>query len=84
MRHVYVFKIGIRRTNSIGKIFSAGTDMTDNMPNSEEAICRGEYGVIRSLIRVLEVNKISYLLLTFYHVSNINFIHFEVLFCREE
>lgn len=58
--------------------------MTDNMPNSEEAICRGEYGVIRSLIRVLEVNKISYLLLTFYHVSNINFIHFEVLFCREE
>nr|CAD1841606.1 unnamed protein product [Ananas comosus var. bracteatus] len=39
---VYLNRIGasgIRRTNSIGKIFT---------------ICRGEYGVIRSLIRVLE------------------------------
>lgn len=46
---------GIPRTNSVGKVFGAGTDVTNNMPNSEEAIRRGEYAVIRSLIRVLEV-----------------------------
>ncbi|XP_072951302.1 uncharacterized protein [Typha angustifolia] len=46
---------GIPRTNSIGKVFSSGTDVTeDNMLNSEEAVRRGEYTVIRSLIRVLE------------------------------
>ncbi|KAG0479712.1 hypothetical protein HPP92_010570 [Vanilla planifolia] len=36
------------------KIFSTGVDITDNMPNSEEAARRGDYAVIRSLIRVLE------------------------------
>ncbi|XP_077240412.1 metal ion-binding protein isoform X2 [Tasmannia lanceolata] len=54
---VYLNRIGasgIPRTNSIGKVFDAGGDVTDNMPNSEEAIRRGEYAVIRSLIRVLE------------------------------
>lgn len=48
-------KTGIPRTNSIGKVFGAGMDVTNNMPNSEEAILKGEYAVIRSLIRVLEV-----------------------------
>ncbi|KAG0482267.1 hypothetical protein HPP92_010351 [Vanilla planifolia] len=54
---VYLNRIGasgIPRTHSIGKIFSTGVDITDNMPNSEEAARRGEYAVIRSLIRVLE------------------------------
>ncbi|XP_058077437.1 uncharacterized protein LOC131225856 isoform X1 [Magnolia sinica] len=54
---VYLNRIGssgIPRTNSIGKVFDTGSDVTDNIPNSEEAIRRGEYGVIRSLIRVLE------------------------------
>ncbi|XP_042502198.1 paladin isoform X1 [Macadamia integrifolia] len=45
---------GIPRTTSIGKVFDAGPNVTDNLPNSEEAIRRGEYAVIRSLIRVLE------------------------------
>ncbi|PIA40733.1 hypothetical protein AQUCO_02400064v1 [Aquilegia coerulea] len=45
---------GIPRTNSIGKVFDAGSDVTDSLPNSEDAIRRGEYAVIRSLIRVLE------------------------------
>ncbi|KAJ6803183.1 paladin [Iris pallida] len=54
---VYLNRIGasgIPRTNSIGKVFGAGTDVTNSMQNSEEAIRRGEYAVIRSLIRVLE------------------------------
>ncbi|XP_010245398.1 PREDICTED: paladin isoform X2 [Nelumbo nucifera] len=54
---VYLNRIGasgIPRTNSIGKVSDAGSDITDNFPNSEEAIRRGEYAVIRSLIRVLE------------------------------
>ncbi|KAJ4969553.1 hypothetical protein NE237_016254 [Protea cynaroides] len=54
---VYLNRIGasgIPRTNSIGKVFDAGSNVTDNLPNSEEAIRRGEYAVIRSLIRVLE------------------------------
>lgn len=46
---------GIPRTNSVGRVFDAGSDVVDNLPNSEEAIRRGEYAVIRSLIRVLEV-----------------------------
>ncbi|KAK9281857.1 hypothetical protein L1049_004763 [Liquidambar formosana] len=54
---VYLNRIGasgIPRTNSIGKVFDSGSNVTDNLPNSEEAIRRGEYAVIRSLIRVLE------------------------------
>ncbi|KAK9950366.1 hypothetical protein M0R45_005859 [Rubus argutus] len=45
---------GIPRTNSIGKVFDSSAIVTDNFPNSEDAIRRGEYAVIRSLIRVLE------------------------------
>ncbi|CAI9099930.1 OLC1v1036826C1 [Oldenlandia corymbosa var. corymbosa] len=45
---------GIPRTNSIGKISDCDSSITDYLPNSEEAILRGEYAVIRSLIRVLE------------------------------
>ncbi|KAI3517914.1 hypothetical protein L1887_17136 [Cichorium endivia] len=45
---------GIPRTNSIGKISVCGSNATDNMLNTEEALLRGEYTVIRSLIRVLE------------------------------
>ncbi|XP_047324882.1 paladin-like [Impatiens glandulifera] len=45
---------GIPRSNSIGKISGNSSFVTDNLLNSEEAIRRGEYGVIRSLIRVLE------------------------------
>nr|XP_027099730.1 paladin-like isoform X1 [Coffea arabica] len=45
---------GIPRTNSIGKVSDCSSSITDNLPNSEEAILRGEYAVIRSLIRVLE------------------------------
>ncbi|XP_021280191.1 paladin [Herrania umbratica] len=54
---VYLNRIGasgIPRTNSIGRVFESGSNVTDNMPNSEVAIRRGEYAVIRSLIRVLE------------------------------
>lgn len=54
---VYLNRIGasgIPRTDSIGKISDSGVNVTDHLPNSEEAIRRGEYGVIRSLIRVLE------------------------------
>ncbi|TVU46304.1 hypothetical protein EJB05_05830 [Eragrostis curvula] len=45
---------GIPRTSSIGKVFHAGNDVDDYMPSTEEAILRGEYAVIRSLVRVLE------------------------------
>ncbi|XP_028052477.1 paladin isoform X4 [Camellia sinensis] len=54
---VYLNRIGasgIPRTNSIGKVSNSGSSVTDIFPNSEEAIRRGEYAVIRSLIRVLE------------------------------
>lgn len=47
--------LGIPRMNSIGKISDCGSTVADNLPNSEEALSRGEYAVIRSLIRVLEV-----------------------------
>ncbi|KAI8522476.1 hypothetical protein RHMOL_Rhmol13G0000500 [Rhododendron molle] len=51
----HVFGVpGIPRTNSIGKVSNSGSSIADNLPNSEEAIRRGEYVVIRSLIRVLE------------------------------
>ncbi|XP_024981038.1 paladin isoform X1 [Cynara cardunculus var. scolymus] len=45
---------GIPRTNSIGKVSVCGSNASDNMLNTEEALRRGEYTVIRSLIRVLE------------------------------
>ncbi|MED6109872.1 hypothetical protein PIB30_037529 [Stylosanthes scabra] len=54
---VYLNRIGasgIPRTNSIGRISQSMANIADHLPNSEEAIRRGEYGVIRSLIRVLE------------------------------
>ncbi|KAF2324970.1 hypothetical protein GH714_021961 [Hevea brasiliensis] len=54
---VYLKRIGasgIPRANSIGRVFDAGSSVSDNLPNSEEAIRRGEYAVIRSLTRVLE------------------------------
>lgn len=54
---VYLDRIGasgIPRSNSIGRVFDSGSVVADNLPNSEEAIRRGEYAVIRSLIRVLE------------------------------
>ncbi|CAL9065489.1 unnamed protein product [Musa banksii] len=54
---VYLNRIGasgIPRTTSIGKVFASDGDVTDYQPNSEESIRRGEYTVIRSLIRVLE------------------------------
>ncbi|KAK8630439.1 hypothetical protein V6N13_079231 [Hibiscus sabdariffa] len=54
---VYLNRIGasgIPRSDSIGRVFDSGPNVTDNLPNSEEAIRRGEYAVIRSLIRVLE------------------------------
>lgn len=44
---------GIPRSNSIGRVSELSSG-ADNLLNSEEAICRGEYTVIRSLIRVLE------------------------------
>lgn len=44
---------GIRRTSSLGQVLQAGAVCHD-LPDSEEAIRRGEYTVIRSLIRVLE------------------------------
>lgn len=46
---------GIPRINSIGRISDSASSVADNLPDSEEAIRRGEYAVIRSLIRVLEV-----------------------------
>ncbi|CAN8267845.1 unnamed protein product [Cochlearia groenlandica] len=45
---------GFPRNNSFGRIYKAGENVTFNLPNSEEAIRRGEYAVVRSLIRVLE------------------------------
>ncbi|CAH1413259.1 unnamed protein product [Lactuca virosa] len=45
---------GIPRTNSIGTLSVCGSNATDNILNTEEALLRGEYTVIRSLIRVLE------------------------------
>ncbi|KAM5558530.1 paladin [Rosa sericea] len=54
---IYLNRIGasgIPRTNSIGKVSDSSVIVADNFPNSEDAIRRGEYAVIRSLIRVLE------------------------------
>ncbi|XP_078171859.1 metal ion-binding protein isoform X2 [Carex rostrata] len=54
---VYMNRIGtsgIPRTSSIGQVFATANYVPDNTPDSEEAIRRGEYSVIRSLARVLE------------------------------
>ncbi|KAF7818056.1 paladin-like isoform X1 [Senna tora] len=54
---IYLNRIGasgIPRSNSVGKISQCASNVADRMPNSEEAVRRGEYAVIRSLIRVLE------------------------------
>ncbi|KAM3683231.1 hypothetical protein ACB098_12G130800 [Castanea mollissima] len=54
---IYLNRIGnsgIPRINSIGRVSDSGANVADRLPNSEEAIRRGEYAVIRSLIRVLE------------------------------
>ncbi|XP_027349886.1 paladin-like isoform X2 [Abrus precatorius] len=45
---------GFPRSNSIGRISQCATNVAEHLPNSEESIRRGEYAVIRSLIRVLE------------------------------
>jgi hypothetical protein len=52
----FLYSAGIPRTSSIGKVFHAANDVDDYMPSTEEAILRGEYAVIRSLVRVLEVS----------------------------
>eukprot|EP00250_Pteridium_aquilinum_P010976 c19759_g1_i1 orf=495-4313(+) len=44
---------GMTRTSSFGQVLQAG-ELRNDVPDSEEAIRRGEYTVIRSLIRVLE------------------------------
>ncbi|XP_057829529.2 uncharacterized protein LOC131040594 isoform X1 [Cryptomeria japonica] len=45
---------GIPRTNSMGRVLESESDIIDDISDSEEALRRGEYTVIRSLIRVLE------------------------------
>eukprot|EP00252_Welwitschia_mirabilis_P018623 TRINITY_DN4136_c0_g2_i1.p1 TRINITY_DN4136_c0_g2~~TRINITY_DN4136_c0_g2_i1.p1 ORF type:complete len:1265 (-),score=281.07 TRINITY_DN4136_c0_g2_i1:516-4310(-) len=45
---------GFPRSGSMGKILDCGSNIVDDSPDSEEALRRGEYTVIRSLIRVLE------------------------------
>lgn len=54
------YMIGIPRNNSIGRISQCMTNVADHLPNSEEAIRRGEYAVIRSLVRVLEVLALNF------------------------
>ncbi|KAK6118158.1 hypothetical protein DH2020_048142 [Rehmannia glutinosa] len=54
---IYIHRIGasgIPRTNSMGKVSGCSSSITSDLPDSEESIRRGEYAVIRSLIRVLE------------------------------
>ncbi|KAI9087238.1 hypothetical protein K1719_030873 [Acacia pycnantha] len=54
---IYLNRIGdsgFPRSSSIGRVSSCTTDVDDHLDNSEEAIRRGEYAVIRSLVRVLE------------------------------
>lgn len=46
---------GFPINNSFGRIFKDGENSAINLPNPEEAIRRGEYAVVRSLIRVLQV-----------------------------
>ncbi|XP_042044508.1 paladin-like isoform X2 [Salvia splendens] len=45
---------GIPRTNSMGRVSDLSASISTELPKSEESIRRGEYAVIRSLIRVLE------------------------------
>lgn len=52
-KHV-CWKSGMTRSSSLGHVLQAG-ELCNDVPDSEEAIRRGEYTVIRSLIRVLEV-----------------------------
>jgi hypothetical protein len=70
-------KIGIQRTNSVGRIFDSGLNVNENLPNSEEALLRGEYAVIRSLIRVLEVVNNSS---SWFFTSLLVFIYFVTAF----
>ncbi|GER55121.1 paladin [Striga asiatica] len=54
---IYLHRIGasgIPRNNSMGKVSGCSSSITSDLPDSEESIRRGEYAVIRSLIRVLE------------------------------
>ncbi|KAH6768947.1 metal ion-binding protein [Perilla frutescens var. frutescens] len=54
---IYINRIGasgIPRTNSMGRVSDLSSSISIELPNSEESIRRGEYAVIRSLIRVLE------------------------------
>lgn len=44
----------------MGKISGCCSRITDDLPNSEDSIRRGEYTVIRSLMRVLEVKMIVF------------------------
>uniref|UniRef100_A0A7I4E3I3 Paladin n=1 Tax=Physcomitrium patens TaxID=3218 RepID=A0A7I4E3I3_PHYPA len=45
---------GLPRSSSMGTIHEARDEMVYDVPDTEEALRRGEYAVIRSLIRVLE------------------------------
>lgn len=47
---------GLPRSSSMGTIHEARDEMVYDVPDTEEALRRGEYAVIRSLIRVLEVS----------------------------
>ncbi|XP_054802263.1 uncharacterized protein LOC129306004 isoform X2 [Prosopis cineraria] len=54
---IYLNRIGdsgFPQNSSIGRVSSCATDVADHLPNSEDTIRRGEYAVIRSLVRVLE------------------------------
>ncbi|KAH7442546.1 hypothetical protein KP509_03G093600 [Ceratopteris richardii] len=53
---VYLKRVGLSgmtRSSSFGLVLQAG-ELCNDVPDSEEAVRRGEYTVIRSLIRVLE------------------------------
>lgn len=52
------------------------------MPSSEEAILRGEYAVIRSLVRVLEVITLICYLFIFFSLCLIFFLSVATLFFR--
>lgn len=53
----------------MGKVSDFSSSITSELSNSEESIRRGEYAVIRSLIRVLEVPDNSLFLLPFFAVN---------------
>lgn len=54
---------GLPRSSSMGMIHEAKDEMLYDVPDTEEALRRGEYTVIRSLVRVLEVSIfVEYLL----------------------